>query len=303
MQLEEHTTSERIISGSTEKPALADKSEDEDNGQFSLNYITEKPTLEDKSDDGQFVDHKSMKDEYGRFHQAVDRIVAEANLNFANWERSLENWTVFSKTKEYTMYTTNDPSNEDILTLRLVATTMKSKGDLLGAFQYMLTSGDMEKHDSYIQDTNVFSTPDGAIKIEHKHLKNPYPFVWARSLLSVRYDQRTATTFSRNFISCDDILSYDIPPKTILGFNRGRHLLIKKGEDYHYSFILQVNPKGTLSKIPMLLKFMARYAGQEVSRAYQMVLNSNLEEPGLVSFKENLRKHGLSANKKSKTAD
>jgi len=118
-------------------------------------------------------------------------------------------------------------------------------------------------------------------------------------MLSVRYDKRTETTFSRNFISCDDILPYEIPAKTIMGFNRGSHLLERKGENYHYPFILQVNPRGRLSMIPMLLKFMAGYAGQEISKAYQMVINSDLEEPGLISFKENLRKHGLSNRKKN----
>jgi len=117
-------------------------------------------------------------------------------------------------------------------------------------------------------------------------------------MLSVRYDQRTETTFSRIFISCDDILPHEIPPKTIMGFNRGSHLLERKGENYHYSFILQANPRGRLSMIPMLLKFMAGYAGQEVSKAYQMVINSDLEEPGLISFKKNLRKYGLSIGKR-----
>jgi len=123
------------------------------------------------------VENKYEAGNYGKFQPAVDRIVAEAKRNFAKWDQTLKKWTVFAKTKEYILYTTKDSSNDDILTLKLVATGHKTKGDLFGAFQHMLTSGDMEKHDSYITDENVFSTSDGAIKIEHKHLRNPYPFV------------------------------------------------------------------------------------------------------------------------------
>jgi len=127
----------------------------------------EKITAEDKYEAGN----------YGKFQPAVDRIVAEAKSNFSKWDQTLKNWTVYAKTKEYTLHTSKDSLNDDLLTLKLVATAYRTKGDLFGAFQHMLTSGDMEKHDSYITDKNVFSTPDGAIKIEYKHLSNPYPFV------------------------------------------------------------------------------------------------------------------------------
>lgn len=237
------------------------------------------------------------KEYFGRFQPVVERIWAEAKTNFAKWEQSLKDWTVYCKTEEHTLYTTTDSGNDDLLTLKLTAVAKNTKGDVLGAFQHMLTSGDMEKHDSYITNSHVFSTPDGAIMIEHKHLRNPYPFVWARSLLSVRYDWKTDVSYSRNFISCDDLLSYNIPSKTIMGYNRGKHLLIKKGDDYHYTFIMQVNPRGRLGMIPMLLKFMAGYAGEEVSKAYQLVINSDLEEPGLVTFKNDLKVYGLVKSK------
>lgn len=233
------------------------------------------------------------KDDYGRFEPVIKRIIAEAKLNFEKWERTLKDWTVWSKTKEHTLYTTNDPSNEDLLTLKLMAVAENKQGDVIGAFQHMLTSGDMEKHDSYITNSPMFTSQDGSIMIEHKHLKNPWPLVWARSLISVRYDWKTDVSYSRNFISCDDILKYKIPDKSIMGYNRGKHQLIKKGSDWHYTFIMQVNPRGRLGMIPMLLKFMAGYAGEEVSKAYQMVITSDLEEPGLVTFKSNLKKYGL----------
>jgi len=252
------------------------------------NNLTERSDTEVKTEE---------KEYFGRFQPVVDRIKSEVKTNFAKWEQSLKDWTVYCRTKEHTLYTTKDSGNEDLLTLKLIAVAENTKGDVLGAFQHMLTSGDMEKHDSYITNSHVFSTPDGAIMIEHKHINNPYPFVWARSLLSVRYDWKTNVSYSRNFISCDDILSYNIPNKTIMGYNRGKHLLIKKGDDYHYTFIMQVNPKGRLGMIPMLLKFMAGYAGDEVSKAYQLVINSDLEEPGLVTFKRDLKLYGLAMSK------
>jgi len=236
----------------------------------------------------------------GRFQPVVDRIISEAERDFNIWDKSLTNWKVYNRTDEHVLYTTNDVSNGNLLTLKLIAVAKNPKGDFLGAFEYMLTSGDMEKHDSYITDTHVYSSKDNSIVIEHKHLRNPFPLVWARSLLSVRYDKRTETSFCRHFCSCDDLLDYPIPSKTISAFNRGRHLIVKEGDDYRYTFVMQVNPRGRLSMIPMLLKFMAGYAGEEFCKAYHMVLASDLEEPGLVSFKEHLRTRGLAKPKKKR---
>jgi len=239
------------------------------------------------------VKTEECKGDYGRFQPIVDRITGEAELNFENWRQRLTDWTVYSKTDEHTLYITKDQSNADLLTLKLTAVAENKRGDVIGAFHHMITSGDLEKHDSYITNSTLFSSPDQNIVVEHKHIRNPYPFVWSRSIISARYDNRTDMSYSRNFISCDDILDYKIPDKSVAAHNRGWHHLIKKGSDWHYTFIMQVNPRGRLGFIPMLLKFMLAYAGEEVSKAYQMVINSDLEEPGLVTFKNNLSEYGL----------
>jgi len=239
------------------------------------------------------VKTEECKEDYGRFQSVVNRIISEAELSFKNWVERLKDWTVYSKTDEHTLYITKDQSNADLLTLKLTAVAKNKRGDVIGAFRHMITSGDLEKHDSYITNSTLFSSPDQSIVVEHKHIRNPYPFVWARSIISARYDNRTDNSYSRNFISCDDLLDYEIPKKSIAAHNRGWHHLIKKESDWHYTFIMQVNPQGRLGFIPMLLKFMLAYAGEEVSKAYQMVINSDLEEPGLVTFKNNLSEYGL----------
>lgn len=239
------------------------------------------------------VKTEECKEDNARFQPVVNRIIAEAELNFENWRERLKDWTVYSRTDEHTLYITKDQSNADLLTLKLMAVAKNKRGDVIGAFRHMITSGDLEKHDSYITNSTLFSSSDQNIVIEHKHIRNPYPFVWARSIISARYDKRTDISYSRNFISCDDILDYNIPKKSIAAHNRGWHHLIKKGSDWHYTFIMQVNPLGRLGFIPMLLKFMLAYAGEEVSKAYQLVINSDLEEPGLVTFKSNLSTYGL----------
>jgi len=239
------------------------------------------------------VKTEECKEDYGRFQSVVNRIISEAELSFENWRQQLKDWTVYSKTDEHTLYITKDQSNADLLTLKLTAVAKNKRGDVIGAFQHMITSGDLEKHDSYITNSTLFCSPDQSIVVEHKHIRNPYPFVWARSIISARYDNRTDISYSRNFISCDDLCDYKIPQKSIAAHNRGWHHLIKKGSDWHYTFIMQVDPRGRLGLIPMLLKFMLGYAGEEVSKGYQMVINSDLEEPGLVTFKSNLSKYGL----------
>jgi len=230
-----------------------------------------------------------------QLQSTVTFIMQEAE-QFDSWQQSLTKWVLHSEDKFYKLWVTRGSKNS-LVTLKMEMNISK-EGDLLGAYQYLLTTGCGEKGDQNLDLEHIWSSKDGTLRVNRKITKLPFP-LWNRAFLQAIKTFRTDNDFILTSVTCAHLFKHKLPPKTLNAFMKGRHHVMRTGDQkYIYNWIAQIDPKGYIPSL--CVSWVAGLLRNAICNAYYSVMNANLLEPSLNEFKQNLKDHGVSYYKKLK---
>lgn len=222
------------------------------------------------------------------YQQAVYLIRTEAE-RFHVWNRSLKNWNLKRQDKYYKLFTTYDLLSQ-LLTLKVVVEWKGKQGDVLGAYQYLISSGDVERHDENISFDIMWNNNE--LSVERKIIKLPWPLS-NRDLLYVTLQTYSEDEWILDTLSCHDTVEgVQLERGCVQAYMRGRHRVQRLSRDaYVYTWISQVDLRG---RIPSwLMTLVLGKIGQSVTSACKLLDDANLEEINLTAFKTHLKSHGI----------
>lgn len=222
------------------------------------------------------------------FKPAVDLIRKEAK-RFHLWNRSLKNWKLKRKNEYYQLFTTYDLVNQ-LLTVKVVVHWKKKQGDVLGAYRYLITSGDVERNDENISFDILWS--NDKLSMERKIIKLPWPLS-NRDLLYATLQSCTDNEWILDTLTCNEVVKgLKVQKGCVQAFMRGRHHVRRLSkEEYVYTWINQVDLRG---RIPSwVITFGLSKIGDSVTASCRLFEDADLKEPNLTAFKAHLRSNGI----------